>query len=62
MEQNYRYCKRCDKRYNTSPFESMLSNGERSDSVIEIYGQRYNLCPECTYNLWQFVCKREHIK
>ena len=55
MEGNYNFCRKCCKKYNTSPFACMLSNGERSDAEIEVYGEKYNLCPECTYKLWRFL-------
>lgn len=52
---NYKKCDRCDKLYNTSPFICMLSNGERADSQIEIHGDKYNLCPKCTYEILKFL-------
>lgn len=53
--QNYRFCKRCYKGYDVSPFASMLQNGESADSVIQVYGERYNLCPSCTFKLYKFL-------
>ena len=55
MEGNYKFCSRCHNKYDTSPFRCMLANGERADAEIEVYGEKYNLCQECAYKLWQFL-------
>lgn len=54
---NYKKCDRCGELYDVSPFACMLSNGERADSQIEIHGDKYDLCPKCTYKIWEFLHK-----
>lgn len=54
---NYKKCDRCSKFYDVSPFACMLANGERADSKIEIYGEKYDLCPKCTYKIWKLLHK-----
>ncbi len=52
---NYKKCDKCGELYDVSPFACMLGNGERADSKLEIYEYKYDLCPKCTYKIWEFV-------
>ena len=54
---NHKKCDRCSELYDTSSFACMLGNGERADAQIEIYGDKYDLCPKCTYETWKFLHK-----
>lgn len=51
----YKKCNKCGEIYNGSPFACMLGNGEQADSQIEIYGDKYDLCPKCTHKIWEFI-------
>lgn len=55
---NYRKCDKCRKLYDISPFANMLGNGELAYSGVEVYGDRYDLCPKCMHELYEFL-KRE---
>lgn len=52
---NYRKCDKCRKLYDISPFANMLGNGELAYSKIEVFGDRYDLCPKCTNDLHKFL-------
>ena len=51
----YEKCRRCNEAYDVSPFACMRANGERSDATVEVYGDKYNLCPKCTSKLYDFI-------
>lgn len=55
MLKNFRKCDKCGFVYDVSPFSNMLANGELAYSQIEIYGDKYDLCPECTDELWKLL-------
>lgn len=55
----YKKCKRCNTTYDVSAFVCMTADGERSDSTIEIYGNEYDLCPKCTFELYKFIYNSE---
>ena len=52
---NSRKCDKCGIDYDTSPFANMLGNGENAYSRIEIYGDKYDLCPKCTYEIYWMI-------
>lgn len=55
----FRKCDKCGMVYDTSPFTNMLGNGELDYSQIEIYGDKYDLCPGCTSKLWESTKNRK---
>lgn len=52
---NHRKCDKCGELYDTSPFANMCADGELAYSSIEIYGDRYDLCPKCTCEIYQLI-------
>jgi hypothetical protein len=59
---NAEKCDRCGTLYITEPFASMLANGERADSEIEIGGDKYKLCPTCTNKIYMFLQHSTELK
>lgn len=57
----YKKCDRCGKIFDVSPFACMLGNGERADASIEIHGDKYDLCPKCTYKIWEFLNEHKNV-
>lgn len=58
-----RFLRKCDKRgelFDTPPFANMCVDGELAYSSIEIYGDRYDLCPKCTWKIYKSI--REGMK
>lgn len=55
---NHRKCDKCGEIYDTSPFANILGNGEFAYSKIEIYGDKYDLCPKCTDGIYQILKKK----
>lgn len=55
---NYRKCDKCGKLYDISPFSNMLGNGELAYSGVGVYGDRYDLCPKCTHELYEFLKRK----
>lgn len=54
-------CDKCGNLYDRYPYDCILGNGERADSTIKIHGDVYNLCPKCTYEVWQLLHKVEPV-
>ena len=52
---NYRKCDKCGELFDTSPFSNMCADGESAYSSIEIYGDRYDLCPKCTHRIYNWI-------
>lgn len=52
---NMKKCDKCGDVYDVSPFANMTGNGELAYSKIEIYGDKYDLCPKCTYKIYDWV-------
>ena len=52
---NLKYCDKCGDIYDISPFHNMLGNGEIAYSRIKVYGNDYDLCPQCTNKLYKFI-------
>lgn len=50
-----RKCDKCGEIYDTSPFANMCANGESVYSSIAIYGDRYDLCPKCTREIYKLI-------
>lgn len=50
-----RKCDKCRELFDTSPFANMCADGEAAYSSIEIYGDRYDLCPKCTYEIYKSI-------
>lgn len=48
-------CDKCNNRYDASPFVNMLGNGELAYSKIRLYGDEYNLCPNCTKEIHSLI-------
>lgn len=55
LTNNHRKCDKCGRVYDTSPFACMCADGESSHSSIEIYGDRYDLCPKCTWEIYKLI-------
>lgn len=55
---NRRKCDKCGESFDTSPFVNMCADGELTYSSIEIYGDRYDLCPKCTCEIYGFIKKK----
>lgn len=54
---NHRKCDKCGGIYDTSPFANMCGNGELTYSRITLYGDKYDLCPKCTGEIYKLVTK-----
>lgn len=52
---NCRKCNKCGVVYDISSFSNMLGNGELAYSKIEIYGDKYDLCPKCTEEIYKII-------
>ena len=50
-----RKCDKCGELFDTSPFANMCADGESAYSSIEIYGDRYDLCPKCTHIIYNLI-------
>lgn len=50
-----RKCDKCGNIFSTAPFENMCADGESTYSSIEIYGDRYDLCPKCTWEIHNLI-------
>lgn len=55
---NHRKCDKCRRLYDISPFANMLGNGELAYSRIEIYGDKYDLCPKCTDEVYRLLKRK----
>lgn len=55
-------CNKCGAKYMEGPFINMDSGGERTSSTVEIYGEFYDLCPECTAKLYDFINEKKENK
>lgn len=55
MTGKYETCSKCGTAYDISPFSNMCADGESAYSEIEIYGDKYNLCPRCTYEIYSLI-------
>lgn len=51
----HRKCDKCGELFDTSPFANMRDDGESAYSSIEIYGDRYDLCPKCTWEIYKLI-------
>lgn len=58
----YRKCDKCGIIYNTNAFANMLGNGELAYSQIEIYGDKYDLCPGCTREIYKLLHPKQNTK
>lgn len=52
---NHRRCDRCGEFFSVAPYMHMLANGELSYTKAEIYGDWFDLCPECTTKLHAWI-------
>ena len=52
-------CYKCHSSYDTGPFENMMGNGELAYSEINLYGDKYNLCPSCTKEIYVWLNTRK---
>ena len=48
-------CDLCGDIYDVTPFANMLGNGELAYTTIQVYENKYNLCPVCTYKLHNWL-------
>lgn len=51
-------CKKCDccgEIYPISSWEALCADGECSHSRIKIYGEYYDLCAKCTYEVFKLI-------
>ena len=60
---NHKKCDLCHKFYDVSPFSNMMGNGVNAYSTIEVYGEKYDLCPYCTSQLeaWLKSKKKKEV-
>lgn len=58
---NHRKCDKCGDLYDTSPFANMLGDGELAYSRIEIHGDKYDLCPKCTYEIYKLLHREKEV-
>lgn len=54
---NHRRCDKCSAVFDGSLFANMMGNGELTHSKIVIFGEKYDLCPECTKALYHWLRK-----
>lgn len=52
---SYKRCDKCGEFYEVSPFHNMLANGELAYSQIELYGDKFCLCPKCTNEIYRLI-------
>lgn len=52
-----RYCSACGKFYDDKGFGAINGGGENIVSSIEIYDNKYYLCPECTHQVYNLILK-----
>lgn len=51
----YKKCSRCKSVYGTGALADTLTDGQDANVSIEVYGKKYNLCPDCSYKLVLFL-------
>lgn len=51
----HRKCDKCGELFDASPFHNMCADGESAYSSIEIYGDRYDLCQKCTWEIYKLI-------
>lgn len=59
---NHEKCDKCGVIFDTSPFANMCGNGENAYSRIELYGDKYDLCPRCTHEIYQMIKGGNHAE
>lgn len=60
---NHKKCDLCHKTYEVSPFANMNANGTYAYTTIEVYDEKYDLCPYCTSQLeaWLKSKKKKEV-
>lgn len=59
---NHIKCDKCDSLFDISPFANMLGNRESAYLRLEIYGDKYDLCPKCTKEIHNLINCKNKVK